>query len=122
MPVEVAGSPDPEAWPHPEDPWALLVLGEGSAGRTEKAPLALIPGADEVDADWLARLASGDPAALAAGDLEAAERVGASGAPVWVAAGALLSRLGDGTTYDATLLSADAPYGVTYPLAVWTPQ
>jgi hypothetical protein len=108
----------PEAAPPelPDDgPVALLVLGDASARRTEKAPGYLDPRAAGYDAEVRAALASGDPARLAALDPELGADLLAAGAPVWHAVAPLLHR-----RYDAEVLYAGDPFGVGYVVATWT--
>ncbi len=96
---------------------ALIVVADGSAARSEKAPAHLHPGAEAFDASVVAALTSGDPAQLAAIDAAAAHDVTAAGRPAWRTASAALA----GRTFDAALLSDSAPYGVGYVVAAWTP-
>ncbi len=95
---------------------ALLVTGDGSARRSEKAPGSLDDAAAPFDAAVAAALAAGDAAALAALDAAEGERLLAAGVPVWRAVGALLA----GRTVDADLLFDAAPFGVGYLVASWT--
>ena len=95
---------------------ALLVVADGSASRTEKAPASLHPDAAAFDESVAKALASGDPAELAALDPLTAVAVTASGRPAWRVAAAALQ----GTAYDAELLADEAPYGVGYLVARWT--
>lgn len=97
-------------------PTALIVVADGSAARSEKAPAHLHPGAEAFDTAVAAALALGDPAVLAAIDASVALEVTAAGRPAWRAAAAALA----GTTYDAVLLADTAPYGVGYVAAAWT--
>ncbi len=94
---------------------ALLVVADGSASRTEKAPASLHPDAAPFDAEVADALAAGDPARLAAIDRDRAARVTAAGRPAWRVAAAATA----GTTWTATLRSAEAPYGVGYLVADW---
>ncbi|PWW23347.1 hypothetical protein JD79_02521 [Geodermatophilus normandii] len=94
----------------------LLVMGDGSARRSEKAPGHLDPAAGPFDAAVAAALARGDAAALAALDPAEGERLLAAGVPAWRAAGALLA----GRDVDAALLLDAAPFGVGYLVASWT--
>ncbi len=94
----------------------LLVVADGSASRTLKAPASLHPGAAAFDASIAAALASGDPSRLAAIDRGTASEVSAAGRPAWRAASAALQ----GTAYDAALLRDVAPYGVGYLAARWS--
>jgi hypothetical protein len=93
----------------------LLVMGDGSARRTEKAPGWLDERAAAYDAAVSAALVAGDPEALA-GDLALGAELLAAGAPAWSAAAGLLGgrRWRSGLTYDA------APYGVGYLVATWS--
>jgi hypothetical protein len=94
----------------------LLVMGDGSARRSEKAPGHLDPAAAPFDAAVAAALAAGDADALAALDPVEGERLLAAGVPAWRAAGALLA----GRDLDAALLFDGAPFGVGYLVASWT--
>lgn len=96
--------------------WVLLVVADGSATRTEKAPGSFDPDAAAFDASVAAALASGEAKALAAIDADVAARVLAAGVPTWHAAADLIA----GGTYDAQLLADVAPYGVGYFVALWT--
>ncbi|MEO8889119.1 MAG: hypothetical protein ABI301_04440 [Jatrophihabitantaceae bacterium] len=95
---------------------ALIVLGDGSARRTLKAPGYLDERAEAFDATVAAALSSGDGARLEALDADLGAQLLAAGVPAWRAAGALLA----GGRYDADLLYDQAPYGVGYFLAEWT--
>ena len=95
---------------------AMLVCGDGSACRTEKAPGFLDPDATGWDDAALAALGSGEPAALLALDVGVGRRVLAAGRAPWqVLAGAA----GD-DTFDVRIERADAPYGVMYVVGSWT--
>jgi hypothetical protein len=94
---------------------ALLVVADGSAARTEKAPASLHPDAAAFDAAVADALRTGDPARLAGLDRDRAAEVASSGWPAWSAAAAALGS----ATYDATLLADEAPYGVGYLVATW---
>ena len=96
-------------------PTALLVMGDGSARRTEKAPGWLDARAAGFDAAVATALAAGDVDALAATDLPLAADLLAAGAPAWTAAAGLLG----GTTWTTRLSYDDAPYGVGYLVATW---
>jgi hypothetical protein len=97
-------------------PVAVLVMGDGSARRTVKAPGYLDPAAEPFDAVVATALATGDPSALA--ELDAAEgaRLLAAGVPVWRAVGAALA----GHSFAARLHLDAAPFGVGYLVADWT--
>ncbi|MFJ4778790.1 hypothetical protein [Streptomyces sp. NPDC088762] len=95
---------------------ALLVMGDGSACRTLKAPGYLDERAAAFDAAAARALASADASALAALDAElAAELLAAGRAPWQVLAGAA-----EGAGLDGRLLYEDAPYGVGYFVAAWS--
>lgn len=93
----------------------LLVVADGSAARTEKAPASLHPGAEAFDARVEELLAGGDPELLRSLDRAEALAVTAAGRPAWRVAATALS----GTTYAAEVAAADAPYGVGYVVARW---
>lgn len=93
----------------------LLVLGDGTACRSEKAPGYLDPRAADVDAGVARALAAADPAALAALDPALAEQLQAAGRAPWqVLAGAA----GD-ASYTGELLAEGDPWGVAYLVATW---
>lgn len=95
---------------------ALLVMGDGSACRTLKAPGYLDERAAAFDAAAARALGAADAAALAALDAElAAELLAAGRAPWQVLAGAA-----EGADLDGRLLYEDAPYGVGYFVAAWS--
>ncbi|MBT2542540.1 hypothetical protein J7E99_17905 [Streptomyces sp. ISL-44] len=95
---------------------ALLVMGDGSACRTLKAPGYLDERAAAFDAAAARALGAADVAALAALDAElAAELLAAGRAPWQVLAGAA-----EGAGLDGRLLYEDAPYGVGYFVAAWS--
>ena len=94
---------------------ALLVMGDGSACRTLKAPGYLDERAAAFDAEVARALASADSAALAALDEELAHELKAAGrAPLQVLAGA-----GEGAGLKGELRYDEAPYGVGYFVARW---
>ncbi|WP_433057519.1 class III extradiol dioxygenase subunit B-like domain-containing protein [Dactylosporangium sp. CS-033363] len=92
----------------------LLVLGDGSACRTDKAPGFFDPRAEAFDAAVAGALARADAGALAAIDPgEAAELLAAGRAPWQVLAGAKDGDMRGELLYDS------APYGVAYFVATW---
>ncbi|WP_433216636.1 class III extradiol dioxygenase subunit B-like domain-containing protein [Dactylosporangium sp. CS-047395] len=92
----------------------LLVLGDGSACRTDKAPGFFDPRAEAFDAAVAGALARADDGALAAIDpVEAAELLAAGRAPWQVLAGAKDGDMRGELLYDS------APYGVAYFVATW---
>jgi hypothetical protein len=95
----------------------LLVMGDGSARRSEKAPGWLDARSAGYDAAISAALASGDPALLAT-DLAAGAQLLAAGASAWMATSRILA----GTRWAADVTYDDAPYGVGYLVATWAPD
>lgn len=95
---------------------ALLVMGDGSACRTLKAPGYLDDRAAGFDAEIARALATADIAALKALDPGLARELQASGRAPWqiLAGAAEDAGLGGGLLYD------DAPYGVGYLVAAWS--
>jgi hypothetical protein len=98
---------------------ALLVLGDGSATRTERAPGYYDARSAAFDASVAAALASGDATALAAIDAGLAAELHAAGGAAWHAAADVLVSTGC-ARFAAEVLYADAPYGVGYVVAAWT--
>lgn len=95
---------------------ALLVMGDGSACRTVKAPGYLDERAEAFDAAAAAALAAADSDALAGLDAALAAELRAAGrAPFQVLAGAAAD-----TNLGGQLLHETAPYGVGYFVACWT--
>jgi hypothetical protein len=96
-------------------PVGVLVMGDGSARRTVKAPGYLDEAATPFDAAVARALAGGDAAALAGLDPAEGERLLAAGVPVWRALGAALA----GRTIAGRLHLDAAPFGVGYLVADW---
>ncbi|QKW34908.1 hypothetical protein HUT06_13465 [Actinomadura sp. NAK00032] len=95
---------------------ALLVMGDGSACRSEKAPGYLDERARPHDEGVARALGTADAAALAALDPGLSRDVQAAGRAAWqVLAGAAVDAAGLG----GELLADEAPYGVGYFAAVW---
>lgn len=100
-------------------PVGLLVLGDGAATHTEKAPGHLDGRAGPFDAAVAAALRAADPAALAGLDPGlAAELLAAGRAPWQVLAGAVTAT---GGHWRGELLHSSIPFGVAYHVAAWTP-
>ncbi|WP_328536307.1 class III extradiol dioxygenase subunit B-like domain-containing protein [Streptomyces sp. NBC_00344] len=95
---------------------ALLVMGDGSACRTLKAPGYLDERAAAFDATAARALASADFAALRALDPRLASELKAVGRAPWQ----ILAGAADGAALSGRLLYEDAPYGVGYFVAVWS--
>jgi hypothetical protein len=104
----------------------LLVMGDGSACLSEKAPGYLDPRAEPYDAAVAKAFKHADTAALADLDPGMSEEIQAAGRAAWqVLAGAAM---GPGKpsaserplrVTDSELVAYDAPYGVGYLVAAW---
>jgi aromatic ring-opening dioxygenase LigB subunit len=95
---------------------ALLVMGDGSARRSEHSPVHLHPRAEIFDSTVAAALDLADATTLAALDPELALELQAAGRAPWqVLAGATAS-----ADLTGNLLYHAAPYGVGYFVASWT--
>ncbi|TCO34045.1 hypothetical protein EV652_102110 [Kribbella steppae] len=93
----------------------LLVLGDGSARRSEHSPVHLHPRAEIFDTTVANALDHADSAVLAALDPDLAAELQAAGRAPWqVLAGVLETGLSGDLTYHA------APYGVGYFVATFT--
>jgi hypothetical protein len=102
------------AWPGRT---AMLVMGDGTACLSEKAPGYLDPRAAAFDAEVASALADADADALLALDPTLSAELLAAGRPVWqVLAGAARGR-----NWLGTLRYSAAPYGVAYHVASWSP-
>ncbi|MFD0266103.1 hypothetical protein ACFVGY_05825 [Streptomyces sp. NPDC127106] len=95
---------------------ALLVMGDGSACRTVKAPGYLDERAAPFDAAAARALADADTAALAALDAGLARELLAAGRAPWQ----VLAGAAEGAGLGGRLLYEDAPYGVGYFVAAWS--
>jgi hypothetical protein len=95
---------------------ALLVMGDGSARRDEKAPGYVRPRAVPYDAAVARALATADTRALLDLDPADDETLLVAGRPAWQA---LAGAAGD-DRFEGRLLHESAPYGVGYFVAVWT--
>ncbi|WP_374999537.1 hypothetical protein [Aeromicrobium sp. CTD01-1L150] len=103
-----------------EEAEALLVMADGTACRTERAPGYLDERAEGFDADVAAALASGDTKALAMLDLSLAAELAMGGGPVLVALGEQVqARRERGADVVARLRHESAPLGVGYWVADW---
>lgn len=94
---------------------AMLVVGDGTARRTEKAPGHFDPRAEAFDGTVAAALAAGDPEALLALDAPLATALLVAGRAPWQ----VLAGAARGARWRAQLLHEDAPYGVAYLVATW---
>ncbi|MGA5732302.1 class III extradiol dioxygenase subunit B-like domain-containing protein [Streptomyces seoulensis] len=98
------------------DRLALLVMGDGSASRTLKAPGYLDDRAAPFDAEAARALGTAELAALAALDAGLARELQSSGRASWQ----VLAAAAEGAGLDGTLLYDEAPYGVGYFVAAWS--
>jgi hypothetical protein len=96
-------------------PLGVLVMGDGSARRSVKAPGYLDDAAAPFDAAVARALAGGDAAALADLDPVEGRRLLAAGVPAWRAVGAALA----GRPIHGRLHLDAAPFGVGYLVADW---
>ena len=94
---------------------AMLVMGDGAAGRTAHAPRPFDPRAEQFDSAVVAALDSGDPASLVALDPVVAREVEAAGFAAWQ----VLAGAAGEVIFDAEILYHRAPLGVGYFGAVW---
>ncbi len=95
----------------------LLLLGDGSARRGEKAPGFLDPRAFPFDDDLARALAGGDGAALRDLDVELADELMVGGVAAFRALGHLAALAGQPER--AELTYRDDPFGVSYFVARW---
>ncbi|MFF8277014.1 class III extradiol dioxygenase subunit B-like domain-containing protein [Streptomyces lateritius] len=95
---------------------ALLVMGDGSACRTLKAPGYLDERAAPFDAEAARALGAADLDALRAIDADLAYELKAAGRASWQ----VLAGAGEGAGLEGRLLHEDAPYGVGYIVAAWS--
>ncbi|MGW2561929.1 class III extradiol dioxygenase subunit B-like domain-containing protein [Streptomyces sp. NPDC001514] len=95
---------------------ALLVMGDGSACRTLKAPGYLDERAAAFDAGAARALGAADTAALKALDGSLAYELKVAGRAPWQ----VLAGAAEGTDLAGQLLYEDAPYGVGYFVAAWS--
>ncbi|MEU2059997.1 class III extradiol dioxygenase subunit B-like domain-containing protein [Streptomyces sp. NPDC013455] len=95
---------------------ALLVMGDGSACRTLKAPGYLDERAAPFDAEAARALGAADLAALRALDPGLARELQAAGRAPWQ----VLAGAAESADLTGSLLYEDAPYGVCYLVATWS--
>ncbi|MFI1095009.1 class III extradiol dioxygenase subunit B-like domain-containing protein [Streptomyces sp. NPDC020917] len=95
---------------------AMLVMGDGSACRSIKAPGYLDERAEPFDAGVAAALAGADIRALAALDPELAQALQVAGRAPWQ----VLAGAAEDAHLTGELLHDIAPYGVGYFVAAWT--
>lgn len=95
---------------------ALLVMGDGSACRTVKAPGYLDERAVDFDTAVTRALGEADLAVLGSLDASLAYTLKAAGRAPWQ----VLAGAAEGAGLGGQLLYADAPYGVGYTVAAWS--
>ncbi|MFH9981671.1 class III extradiol dioxygenase subunit B-like domain-containing protein [Streptomyces sp. NPDC017179] len=95
---------------------ALLVMGDGSARRTLKAPGYLDERAEPFDTGVARALGEADTSALRALDALLAQELKVSGRAPWQ----VLAGAAEDAGLSGTLLHEDAPYGVGYLVAAWS--
>ncbi|TWD74977.1 hypothetical protein FB561_6412 [Kribbella amoyensis] len=93
----------------------LLVMGDGSARRSEHSPVHLHPRAELFDNTTATALATADRDVLAALDPELAGVLQAAGRAPWQ----VLAAATAGRRWQGRLLYDAAPYGVGYFVATW---
>lgn len=98
----------------------VVVVADGSACRTQRAPGHLHPEAAAFDAGLAAALATGDAEALEHLDAGLAVQVWCRTAPTWHRAGAAVRTLAGDGPVEADLVLADAPLGVGWFVALWS--
>jgi len=97
----------------------VLLLGDGSAKRSESAPGHFDERAAAYDKSIAHALAIGDASALASLDVRLGEQLWAGGVPSLVSLGASLVSAHRGVS-NARLRYDEAPYGVGYFVAEWS--
>ena len=102
------------------EPVVVLVVGDGQPGAAPRRRATSTTGPKPSTAPSSRRSRPAKPDDLAGLDLALAAELLAAGTPAWAAFGAPLGRPGFGR-FAADVLYADAPLGVGYPVAVWTP-
>jgi hypothetical protein len=98
-------------------PAALLVLGDGAATHSQRAPGYLDSRAHDLDASVAAAFAAADPGALLELDPQLAGELLVAGREAWQVAAAAALCLAP--QWRGELLYSAAPYGVAYHVAVW---
>ena len=100
----------------------MLVMGDGSARRSTKAPGSFDERAEAFDDAVEEALRTADPQALIGLDAQLALDLLVTGRAPWqVLAGAAKAAGAHGATWRGTVSYAAAPYGVTYLVAGWLP-
>ncbi len=101
-----------------EDQQALIVVvGDGSATRTEKAPGYIQPDAVAFDESLIATIEGADPQALLNIDQITANRLWCRGLPAWQVIANACVNITPG--FQGTLVLQSSPFGVNYFVASW---
>ncbi|UXY22358.1 class III extradiol dioxygenase subunit B-like domain-containing protein [Streptomyces cynarae] len=95
---------------------ALLIMGDGSACRSVKAPGYLDERAADFDAEVARALGAADVTALRSLDPALAHALRARGRAPWQ----VLAGAAEGVRLSGNLLYDEAPYGVGYMVAAWS--
>ncbi len=95
----------------------LLVLGDGAATHTPRAPGHFDPRAADLDRAVATALAAADPDALLGLDAGLAGELLVAGREAWQVGAAAAQVLAP--AWRGELLYSDAPYGVAYHVALW---
>jgi hypothetical protein len=111
-----AADPAGTAAPAGERKVAVVVVGDGSACRTDKAPGYLDERAEAFDSQVANLLAAGDALGLGELDADLASQLLCAGWPAWRW---LSAALGARVVSEAELVTHVAPYGVGYFVARW---
>lgn len=101
-----------------EEPIALLVLGDGSARRGERAPGYLDERAFAFDAATGRALATGDVQALLGMDRELADELMVGGRAAFQVMATVVHR--EAGSHTAKVFYQDDPFGVMYYVTTWT--
>ncbi|HEY2765324.1 MAG TPA: hypothetical protein VGJ13_15140 [Pseudonocardiaceae bacterium] len=100
-----------------EDAVGLLVLGDGAAMHTQRAPGHFDHRAEGLDAKVAAALAAADPDALLGLDAGLTGELWVAGREAWQTGAAAAQMLAP--AWRGELLYSAAPYGVAYHVALW---
>ncbi|MFI0432530.1 MAG: hypothetical protein ACH36H_05265 [Candidatus Nanopelagicales bacterium] len=123
-PLATTASPDAHAVMPADEPWRLrpgdgvLVVGDGTATRHEKAPGHVVPGAVAMDDHIAVLLSSGDLDGLLDLDPALDQQFLLDGRAAWQAAAQLVA--GSGRVVSSRLLGLFDPHHVAYFVAEWS--
>jgi len=96
-------------------PTLVVVVGDGSATRTEKAPGYVQPDAASFDEAMARAINEADTPAILDVDQEQADRLWCRGIPAWQVVANAVGQM------QGTLIMESAPFGVNYLVASWRP-